>query len=77
MTEHAPTIRGLKHRRLAARLDRIRQVTEHAPTIRGLKRDGSYVLRFPMVAVTEHAPTIRGLKHGAVPTRLQHRARIM
>ena len=37
MTEHAPTIRGLKRVNLCAEYENNRRVTEHAPTIRGLK----------------------------------------
>ena len=64
VTEHAPTIRGLKPIDLGlGRFHGFRGVTEHAPTIRGLKLPDT---RCRVVAqpwyVTEHAPTIRGLK---------------
>ena len=69
VTEHAPTIRGLKRASSVVCSDKhLANVTEHAPTIRGLKHNNSHAIPSPCRRVTEHAPTIRGLK----PNRVRH-----
>ena len=51
VTEHAPTIRGLKRESLyETKREFLLWVTEHAPTIRGLKPICSFIFRLPIPA---------------------------